>query len=378
MGPYRAVALNAVLVAPGQSDLARHATVRATGDAMDIPVPPLAAGQHVFSRLPLMQHPPDADWRETSYRAATLWVVTFRDVTVFGEAGLVVAGHDIVADTLGRADPASDRFIADGDHVRLQLTGSTHRIDGPCLSLLGVGSASVYHWTVDGIGRMAAADRAALDGITDLLLPANLGPFQRELLGWAGLPGRLTVHPVAAGDAVRVRHLVLPWSVESDFTRGGNHRPHPALGSYYRGRRPMAGGPKRIYVDRSGGANRRLLNETEVISALAARGFVSIRMETLEPLAQVGLFAQADCIVAPHGSGLAHLVHARPGTRVLELHAAHWVNWCFRRHAAALGLRYDAVVGPPAGGDEGAHVNTRPWMVSVTHMLAALDELLRS
>ncbi len=377
VGPYRPVALSAALL-PGETDVARHALVRATGEACDVPLPPLRAGQHMLPHFKLHQHPPDADWRETAYRAATPWVVTFRDVTLFGDAGLILAGREIVADTTGRADPARDRFTRAGEAITLHPTAPPRRIRGVCLSLLGPGADSPYHWTIDAIGRLAAADEAALAEVTDLLLPAGLGALQRELLLRAGLPMHWRRHAIAPGEAVMLERLVLPWSIESDFSVGGNHRPHPCIVPYFA---PFAigapPGPRRIYIDRRGGPNRRLVNEDEVVEALAGFGFVAVRLETLSPAAQIGLFAGAEAIVAPHGAGLAHLVHARPGTALLELHAAHWVNWCFRRHAAVFALRYDAIAGPVVGGRDGDHVNTRPWAIPVLHLRAALDALLQ-
>ena len=373
-GPFRPVALSAVLIAPGASDLARHASVRATGQAVDVALPPLPVGQHMLPRVPLHQHPPDADWREAGYRAATPWVVEFRDVAVIGDAGIVVAGSEVVADTIGRAEPERDGFTMTQAGVNLRPAAALLRVDGRCLSLLGVGATSLYHWTIDGVGRLAAADAAALRGVTDLLIPALLGPVQRDLLARAGLPRGLRMHPVDRNMRVELRELVLPWSVESDFSVGGNHRPHPCVRPFFNRftKRAVPPGPRRVYIDRRGGANRRLVNEDAVVAMLARHGFVAVRLEDLAAAAQIGVFAHAEIIVAPHGAGLGHIVHARPETALLELHAAHWVNWCFRRHAAVLGLRYDCVVGPALGGDADDHVNARPWTVSLTHLEAAV------
>ncbi|MCX7383642.1 MAG: glycosyltransferase family 61 protein, partial [Alphaproteobacteria bacterium] len=361
----------------GGTDVARHASVRASGTARDVVLPPLRAGQHLFPRFALHQHPPDADWRETAYRAATPWVVTFDEVTVFGDAGLILAGNEIVADTAGRADPARDRFHRDGAGITLYPAGPVRRIEGSCLSLLGVGAESIYHWTIDGIGRLAAAAPADLAEVTDLLLPAGLGPVQQDLLARAGLPGNWRRHWVGPGEAIAVARLVLPWSIESDFSVGGNHRPHPCIAPYFaRFATGTPAGPRRIYIDRRASPNRRLQNEDEVVAALAGFGCVPVRLEDLSGAEQIGLFANAEVVVAPHGAGLAHLVHARPGAALLELHATHWVNWCYRRHAAVLGLIYDAIPGPPMGGRDGDHVNTRPWSVPVLHLRAALDGLL--
>lgn len=378
-GPFRPVALSAVLTPGADVALRRHAAVRDTGAAVRVALPPLHAGRHMFPRIATHPHPPGADWSDTAYPAATPRLVTFHGATVFGDAGIIVAGGELVADTAGRADPARDRFTRTEQGVLLHPSGPPRPLPGMALSLLGAGAESIYHWTIDAIGRLAAADEAALEGVTDLLLPAGLGPAQRDLLARARLPAHWRHHPIGPGEAVAPALLLLPWSIESDFTRGGNHEPHPALVPYFA---PFAAGtppgPRRIYIDRRGSPNRRLLNEDAVIAAIAPLGFTPVRLETLDLAAQIGLFAHAEAIVAPHGAGLVHLVHARPGTALLELHPAHWVNWCFRRHAALFGLRYDAIPGPAMAGGPGDHVNTRPWSVSSLHVRAAIEGLLQA
>jgi capsular polysaccharide biosynthesis protein len=88
------------------------------------------------------------------------------------------------------------------------------------------------------------------------------------------------------------------------------------------------------------------------------------------------MFAHAEIIVGPHGAGLANIVFARPRCRVVELHAEHWVNWCYRRLAGALDLDYDCVVGKVLAGASGDHVNTRAWGISATHVVAAVEQML--
>ena len=45
--------------------------------------------------------------------------------------------------------------------------------------------------------------------------------------------------------------------------------------------------------------------------------------------AQVRAFAEAECVVGPHGAGLTNLAFAPPGAAVVELFAGDYVNECF-------------------------------------------------
>lgn len=66
-------------------------------------------------------------------------------------------------------------------------------------------------------------------------------------------------------------------------------------------------GSDRLYVSRSRwGSNRRVVNEAEVDTAMAARGFRVVYPEELSPAALIGTFAEASMLVSFDGSH-AHL-----------------------------------------------------------------------
>ena len=74
---------------------------------------------------------------------------------------------------------------------------------------------------------------------------------------------------------LRVEHFVVPASLTCD------HRRHPVLRRTFAewpdhvvDRRPAW--PARLYVDRRGGANRRMMNEDELVSGLQRHGFVPV------------------------------------------------------------------------------------------------------
>lgn len=79
--------------------------------------------------------------------------------------------------------------------------------------------------------------------------------------------------------------------------------------------------PSRFYVTREGGHNSRISAEEQaaIDPVLTRKGFEKIFLEKLDLETQIALFRQAECILAPHGAGLANMVFARPGTRLLEL-----------------------------------------------------------
>ena len=78
-------------------------------------------------------------------------------------------------------------------------------------------------------------------------------------------------------------------------------------------------GGKRLYVGREGVKYRRVINEPAVLSRLEAAGFESVSGHAIDFRTEVETFANADVIIGVHGAGLANLIFARPGTKVIEI-----------------------------------------------------------
>ncbi len=353
---------------------ARHIAARPLGTAETVVLPPLAAGQHMFPHAHSAEVlPPGYGWDSASYRSVTPWLVTFSDVLVHSDAGIVIAGGAVVADTLQQTAPELNAYRDLGNAVALPDAATIIDLPGTWLSLLGGNFGNYYHWTLEGIGRLAPVPAEVLAAHDAVLVPQQLDSVGQDGLARIGLVQGRRIEPVAPAATYRVERLTVPWSVT------GFHLPHPCLVPFFARMRgdPESGNlPRRIYIDRRAadrrpGAHRCLRNEDAVVAALAQFGFVAIRLEGMPLAAQIALFAGAEAIVAPHGAGLANLVFARPGTVVVELHMDSWVNWCFRHLAAVLALRYDAVVGRAESGP-----GTRFWSVPLLHLTAAVDSAL--
>lgn len=346
-----------------------YAHGRPAGRAMHVVLPPMPVGGAMLEYLPVAHEPPDYRWDSPGFESVMPWVCTFRNVLVHSGAGILCTGGAVVADTLLLTDGTQQHYSESPAGVTLRPRREVQHLRGRWLSLLSGCHDSYYHWTLDCLGRLAAADNAALHGLEGVLAPAFTQPFQAA--GYAST-GLMAPRQMAADALVQVDELVVPWTVT------GYHRPHPAIRPFFERLAHVAdeGGPRRIYIDRRGASNRQLLNEDAVIAALAPHGFVPVRLEALPLAAQIGLFQHAEAVVAPHGAGLANLVYARPGCRVLELHSDSWSCWCFRHLAAIFDLSYDCVFGRQAPGQAATGRNYRSWQVSPMHVLAAVQRML--
>jgi capsular polysaccharide biosynthesis protein len=83
-------------------------------------------------------------------------------------------------------------------------------------------------------------------------------------------------------------------------------------------------------------------------------GFSIVQPELLPVVEQAKLFSAAECIVAPHGAGLANLVFAPPGAHLVELFHPNATAVFYRELAVVCGLRYTRLSGRPSGSPKTA------------------------
>lgn len=364
-GPFRQRGLEALLNE-------RHEQVSSVETGISVPVfvPALGIGQSMLAHMAVREvFPAPAD-----YRSRTPWLCVFRGVTVHGRTGIVRLDDCVVEDMLAWSAKGT-HYKPRGADILLSRGAARRRLAGAAISLLGIsGADNYYHWTVDGIGRLSALDADTLARCRHVLVPPLRTDFQRAAITLAGLSGK-TIIEVADGEKLQIEELIWPWAAMEDY------RPHPCLRDFFRRMAdvPAAAGrgPRLVYVDRRNSGNRRLVNEDEVVSGLERMGFVPVRLEQLTLMQQVTLFRQATCIVAPHGAGLANLLFAPTGCRVVELQMDHYVHWCFRVIAALGGLPYDCVIGRQLPTRAGT-IHAQQWAVPVMHVMAAVEVALQA
>ena len=103
--------------------------------------------------------------------------------------------------------------------------------------------------------------------------------------------------------------------------------------------------PRRFWIkrDATGPRRRAMKGEQRMKKALRAYGFQSISFESLPPIDQIALVANAEIVCGYHGAGFANMLYARPETHVIEIGtfqtAIHrWAD--FMPHAHAAGCHY--------------------------------------
>lgn len=192
------------------------------------------------------------------------------------------------------------------------------------LSFLGVveGSAIYTHWLLDTLPRLLVLmDQGwRLDQFDNLVIADKSKPFHQAVLNQLGVRPEQVVSRRREGRLFSVESFV---HVSAPRTRFVAHpRVYQMVNAFIGGPR-MRKPQRRILVSRRDARRRKIVNEDALRAVLEPRGFETVRFEDLTIAQTASLVSEASHIVAPHGAGLANLIFANPGTRVLELFSGH-------------------------------------------------------
>ncbi len=246
------------------------------------------------------------------------------------------------------------------------------RLEGTVVVLAAPGSRVYYHWLLDVLPRVEIARRAGFggEGTERFLVSGGSLAFQRETLAALG------IGPERVLDTAHHPHVVAERLVAPSYPGRAEHPPRWVCDFLRRALLPERRDPAplRLYVSRSDAAGRRVANEAEVERVLRARGFRTVVLGRMPVAEQAALFASAEAVAGPHGSGLANLAFCAPGTRVVELFAPGYVNPCFWSLASQAGLDYAYLIGE--GERPPDYVHPHDSGADVTGDPAALERML--
>ncbi len=271
-----------------------------------------------------------------------LTVAELADGKIIGDLRLVATADDVVVGGLqslfGCAEARSHYLLH-----RRRLRMPKYR-QGTALLLGSASSDNYYHWLLDSLPRWKMLQAAKWLDYDFVLLDRRPSRFQDEILDRLKVPPekrlRCSKNFVHQFERLVVPAMpaplwqVAPWACEwvrSLFPEGNS-------------------GPEKIYLSRHGTKRRRLVNETELETQLAALGFACVQPELLSVAEQAKLVGAARYVVAPHGAGLANLVFAPRGAKVIELLHPENQTPCYKHLALARGLHYTSLVGARARG----------------------------
>ncbi len=311
-----------------------------------------AAYRELYPSERLERHPPftldrevhSAFRREMQRVALPAGVAVLPGGRVITRTGTVIGPDDtLIGDVSDTALPAS--ASAHPIFLSLKLPPLT-RIDGDVAVLTTHTSNIYYHWIIDAIPRLHLLERSGI--AYDRIVVPTVMSFQNDTLALIGLNREQCItDPRLHIEAARLIVPTLPGVI-------GN--PQRWACRFVRDRlmaRLENGGPKRIYVSRAKAGTRRFVNELELIGLLEEFGFACVFLEQLPIREQIRLFANAEVVVAAHGSGLANLVFCHEGAQVVEILSPNYVNVMYWALSNQIGLRYAYLCGDARNNSSG-------------------------
>jgi capsular polysaccharide biosynthesis protein len=277
-------------------------------------------------------------------------LVELENVTVLGPTGTIVdEDRGVVLKARGHECITHNDF-------RLAPTRVVHRPDANYFNMMDLhrGYRHYYHFLLDRLPKLYYLlhrfdlGRAPITILTNTDLP----PFQRDIYGFlARRFSNVRFEAVPRGERWRMPrlydlHNLQPVSLALasagfvDFMRSlimeGYGLAEPA-------RR------RRLYVSRADAKLRRITNESDLLPKLAKQGFEAVVPGTLPLREQVELFMGAEAIAGPHGAGLANLLFAPSGARVLEILPSSMMREHYFLLSISMGQAYRALIGGAAG-----------------------------
>ncbi len=250
-----------------------------------------------------------------------------------------------------------------------RLPSRARRKRGNFYPVLGFGVHHYYHWSHDLImGMRGIADLLPPD--TQLIVPEQMRPFQRETLALLGLDDHPRVaFPQGAYWELENLFVVTPrlktqidsrepflWFRQAVMDRYGFMEAEPA---------------RRLYLSRNDDGHWRTTNEDEVTSFLAEHGFETVVPAKLSLRAQMELFGQAAVIVGT-GAGLFNMVFSPPGTKVLQFQEEGHMVHALWTAAAAMGFDYHYVLCDAVPNQGGAIADLHVPIAKLEASLRAL------
>jgi tetratricopeptide (TPR) repeat protein/capsular polysaccharide biosynthesis protein len=220
------------------------------------------------------------------------------------------------------------------------------KIEGKVALISGLAGHVYYHWMFDIIPRFELIQRSGikLEEIDWFIINSLGKSYQQETLELLGIP----TDKILESDRhnyVQATELIVP-----SFPGYMDWVPPGTIKFLRQTFLPQITITKtetqnKIYISREKAKNRQVVNESEVNEFLHKQGFKTIFLEEMTVLEQITVFANADIIVAPHGSGLTNLVFCSPDTKIVELFAPNYIRTDYWMISQQLNLQHYYVVG---------------------------------
>lgn len=278
-----------------------------------------------------------------------IWVAPQKNSWVICDAVAVITPDDYLLGDLSRDYPwflPNCPYQERIEHsIFQQEIPPVEKIKGKVALLSGLAGHVYYHWMFDILPRLELLRRSQIDlqKIDWFVVNSLSKSYQTETLSLLDIPQEKIIESDRLSH-IQAEELIVPsfpgyldW-VESGTVEFLRQAFLPLVST-------DKSDTKKIYVSRARAKNRHLVNESQVAELLNSQEFKTVFLEEMSVLEQVATFANAETIVAPHGSGLTNLVFCSPHTKVIELFSPNYVRTDYWMISQYLQLQHYYVVG---------------------------------
>jgi len=254
---------------------------------------------------------------------------------VWGQSGAVLSPDGkLLADVSPEYDDAIHAVVGGAQHpiFRRWPHPELMHVRGTAAALAFCGGYNYFHWMYDVIARWGMLIESGVSSDHVILNANPYRPFVEQTLAMLGVPEEMVIrtHP---GIYLEAEHLIVPSVImASHYPKWATSMLRKLFLPHQNQTHPEC---ERIYICRKRASVRRVVNEPQITGILSGLGFHSLMLEDLTVAEQIGLFASARVIVAPHGAGLSNLAFCESGTKVIEIfHPGHIMPtyWMISNH----------------------------------------------
>jgi len=141
-----------------------------------------------------------------------------------------------------------------------------------------------------------------------------------------------------------------------------------------------------VYLSRQKAPKRKIINNSEVETALVSMGFEVVYAEELSFDEQRKIFYETKILITPHGAGLSNVLFMQPQTKVIEIKKDSWGKLSdgsvettkfyntYWHLCQILSLDYYYLKSPARDNDESAHY--ADLKVNIVDLLTLIKKLL--
>ena len=247
------------------------------------------------------------------------------------------------------AEPRKDwtaRFV-----LNLMQAKEPRHLPGRTFLCVVRASTIFAHWLLDTFPRLLALIEAGMeiDAFDQFVFFNTNNEFQQKCLEELGIGPDRVIQTRLQGQLLRTDEFALVSDPRVKHVVSGHVI--DMICSFFGSPSNSHHGNRKIFISRSKARRRRILNEDELYAFLAPYGYERVCMEDIGIRDAARMMSETEAVIAPHGAGLANIVFASAGTKVLELFNAH-ITRGYWMIANQKNLKYYAFEADGPDGDE--------------------------